>query len=56
MNGININIEDGRNYNALSMLIGKIKPDVIIQLAAVSHADKSNKDPHHHVRSYFKDP
>ncbi len=46
MNEININIQDGRNYNALSMLIGKIKPDVIIQLAAVSHADKSNKDPH----------
>ena len=23
-----------------------MKPDVIIQLAAVSHANKSNKDPH----------
>jgi len=27
-------------------LLGKEKPDVTIQLAAVSHADKSNKDPH----------
>ena len=45
-NDIQINIEDARNYNAMSMLIGKEKPDVIIQLAAVSHADKSNKDPH----------
>jgi nucleoside-diphosphate-sugar epimerase len=30
----------------MSMLLGKYKPDVIIQLAAVSHANKSNKDPH----------
>jgi nucleoside-diphosphate-sugar epimerase len=45
-NDVEINIEDARNYNALSMLMGKHKPDVIIQLAAVSHANKSNKDPH----------
>ena len=45
-NDIEINIEDARNYNAMSMLVGKYKPDVIIQLAAVSHANKSNKDPH----------
>ena len=43
---IDINVEDARNYNALSMLLGEQKPDVIIQLAAVSHANKSNKDPH----------
>lgn len=45
-NDVEINVEDARNYNALSMLIGQFKPDVIIQLAAVSHANKSNKDPH----------
>jgi len=45
-NGIDINVEDARNYNAVGLLIGKYKPDVIIQLAAVSHANKSNKDPH----------
>jgi len=45
-NDIQMNIEDARNYNALSMLLGQIQPDVIIQLAAVSHANKSNKDPH----------
>jgi len=45
-NNIDINIEDARNYNAMSMLLGKYKPDTIIQLAAVSHANKSNKDPH----------
>jgi nucleoside-diphosphate-sugar epimerase len=45
-NDIQINIEDARNYNAMCMLLDKVKPDVIIQLAAVSHANKSNKDPH----------
>jgi len=45
-NNIDFNVEDARNYNAMSMLLGKYKPDVIIQLAAVSHANKSNKDPH----------
>ena len=43
---ININVEDARNYNLMSLLLNKVKPDVIIQLAAVSHAHKSNKDPH----------
>ena len=28
------------------MLLDHHKPDVIIHLAAVSHANKSNKDPH----------
>jgi len=45
-NGIEINVEDARDYNALSMLLKEADPDVIIQLAAVSHANKSNKDPH----------
>ena len=45
-NNIEINIEDARNYDAMSILLGKYKPDVIIQLAAVSHANKANKDPH----------
>ena len=45
-NNIELNIEDARNYNSMCMLLDKVKPDVIIQLAAVSHANKSNKDPH----------
>jgi nucleoside-diphosphate-sugar epimerase len=45
-NDVEINIEDAREYNAMSLLLGRYKPDVIIQLAAVSHANKSNKDPH----------
>ena len=27
-------------------MYGSIKPDIIIHLAAVSHANRSNKDPH----------
>jgi len=45
-NDVEINIEDAREYNSMSLLLGKYNPDVIIQLAAVSHANKSNKDPH----------
>jgi len=43
---VEINVEDARNYSALTRIVGLQKPDIIIQLAAVSHANKSNKDPH----------
>ena len=43
---IQVNIEDARNYNLMSMILDNFMPDTIVQLAAVSHADKSNKDPH----------
>ncbi len=39
-------IEDARNYHKLSSLFNNIKPQIVIHLAAVSHANKSNKDPH----------
>ena len=39
-------VQDARNYHALCKLIEEIKPQVVIQLAAVSHANKSNKDPY----------
>ncbi|MDP6426108.1 MAG: NAD(P)-dependent oxidoreductase [Dehalococcoidia bacterium] len=46
-NAIEVNVEDARDYDALSQLLGSfIKPDVIVQLAAVSHANKANKNPH----------
>mgnify|MGYP001295328602 CR=1 FL=1 len=45
-NKINLIVQDARNYNSVSNLYGQIKPDVIIHLAAVSHANRSNKDPH----------
>jgi len=44
--GIPIYIQDVRDYHALSKLMDKITPQVVIQLAAVAHANKSNKDPY----------
>ena len=43
---INIRVQDARDYHALSRLLNEIKPTIIIQLAAVSHANRSNKDPY----------
>ena len=43
---IDIKVQDARDYHALSKLLVEIKPHVIIQLAAVSHANRSNKDPY----------
>lgn len=43
---IKLIIQDARNYFALTSLVNKFNPDVIVHLAAVSHANKSNKDPH----------
>src|SRR5262249_4506649 len=36
---------DARDYHALSRIISAAKPDCIVQLAAVAHANRSNKDP-----------
>ena len=44
--GVPLLIQDARCYDAISRLIGKIKPDAIIHLAAVAHADTSQKDPY----------
>tara|TARA_B100001057_G_scaffold500204_1_gene614063 strand:+ start:738 stop:1424 length:687 start_codon:yes stop_codon:yes gene_type:complete len=45
-NNITFLIKDARNYHELSKIFEQIKPDKVIHLAAVSHANKSNKDPH----------
>ena len=37
---------DARDYHKLCKSVDKFNPDVLIHLAAVSHADKSNKTPH----------
>ncbi len=36
---------DVRDYDKLSKVFYKVKPHIVIHLAAVSHANKSNKDP-----------
>ena len=37
--------QDARNYHEVTKLYKSINPDVIIHLAAVSHANRSNKNP-----------
>lgn len=43
--GIQLIELDARDYHKLSKTLVAHQPDTIIQLAAVSHADKSNRDP-----------
>ena len=43
--GVPLHVQDARDYHALTQVITDIKPQVIIHLAAVAHAGKSNKDP-----------
>ena len=45
-NGINLHPQDARDYHALSRIIAEIKPNAIVHLAAVAHANRSNKDPY----------
>jgi len=42
---IPLHVVDARDYHVLSPCLNAIKPDVVIHLAAVSHANRSNKDP-----------
>lgn len=43
--GIPLHPVDARDYHALSRILAQIRPRVIVHLAAVSHAGRSNKDP-----------
>lgn len=43
--GVSVLPQDAREYGALSNLLGAEKPEVIVHLAAVSHANRSDKDP-----------
>ena len=45
-NQVSLHIEDARDYHRISKLIDNIKPDTVIHLAAVAHANRSNKDPY----------
>ncbi len=44
--GIPVFVQDARDYHQLSKSIEDIDPQIIVMLSAVSHADRSNKDPH----------
>jgi nucleoside-diphosphate-sugar epimerase len=43
---IEMHPQDARDYHAMSRLLDQFKPDVIVHLAAVAHANRSNKDPY----------
>ena len=45
-NKIPVYVQDVRQYHELSKYFSEINPKVVIHLAAVSHANRSNKDPH----------
>ena len=46
LNKISLHVVDARDYHQYSKIFSSFSPDIVIHLAAVSHANKSNKDPH----------
>ncbi|MCA9243510.1 MAG: NAD(P)-dependent oxidoreductase [Phycisphaerales bacterium] len=44
--GVRVMVQDARDYHALCHALGEIRPNVIVHLAAVAHADQSNKNPY----------
>jgi nucleoside-diphosphate-sugar epimerase len=42
---IPLHIVDARDYHVLSPCLASIRPDVVVHLAAVAHANRANKDP-----------
>jgi len=45
-NDINLIINDARDYHLISKTIANLSPDTLIHLSAVSHANRSIKDPY----------
>ena len=44
--GVQLHIVDARDYHLLSPHLNSIEPDAVIQLAAIAHANRANKDPY----------
>jgi len=44
--GATLHILDAREYGLVSNTLSAIEPDIIIHLAAIAHANRSNKDPY----------
>lgn len=42
---IGLHVIDVRDYHVVSQTLSLIKPDVVVHLAAIAHANRSNKDP-----------
>ena len=43
--GVPIHVQDARDYHGLSRALAAVEPQVVVHLAAIAHAGKSNKDP-----------
>lgn len=43
---IPLHVVDARDYHVLSRTLDAIEPQIMVHLAAVAHANQSNKDPH----------
>lgn len=43
---IPLHVVDARDYQVLSRCLSDMKPDTIVQLAAIAHANRANKDPY----------
>lgn len=43
--GIPLYVQDARDYFKMNQIFHEVKPEVVVQLAAVAHANRSNKDP-----------
>ena len=43
---IPLHVTDARDYQVLSRALSEIQPHVIVQLAAIAHANRANKDPY----------
>jgi len=44
--GVPLYVQDARDYHQMGHLLNRIKPKIIVLLAAVAHAGRSNKDPY----------
>lgn len=44
--GVPIHIVDARDYPLIGRHLEFVKPDIVVQLAAVAHANRANKDPY----------
>jgi nucleoside-diphosphate-sugar epimerase len=47
-------VEDARDYHRLSLMFSQLRPQVVVLLAAVAHASRSNKDPYHTFDHSFR--
>ena len=43
---VQLHVVDARDYHLLSPHLGGIEPDAVVQLAAIAHANRANKDPY----------